>query len=177
MPQVMTGEDMLRATRRISHEILEAHRGASDLLLVGIYTRGVYLAETLAANIESFENVRVPVGRLDVAGYRDDRYLREDIDVRPSDVPQPIDNLSLIIVDDVLYTGRTVRAALDALTHIGRARTTQLAVMVDRGHRELPIRADYVGKNIPTARGERVRVRVEAVDGSNGVWIDRKAAA
>ncbi len=173
----MTGEDMLRATRRISHEILESHRGASELALIGIYTRGVHLAESLAATISSFEGVTVPVGRLDVAGHRDDRYLRDDIRPRPTEVDFSIDDRPLIIVDDVLFTGRTVRAALDALSDIGRARSTQLAVMVDRGHRELPIRADYVGKNIPTSREERVRVRFEAVDAANGVWIDRRAAA
>ena len=177
MPQVMTGEDIRRAIRRISHEILETHRGADDVVLVGIHTRGVHLARDLGATIESFEDCTVPVGELDIGLYRDDRDLRNDIEEKTTSIPVDISEKQLIVVDDVLYTGRTVRAALDALTDIGRALTMELAVLVDRGHRELPIRADYVGKNLPTARDEAVRVRLDACDGEEGVWIDRKVAA
>ena len=177
MPQVMTGEDILRATRRISHEILEIHRGAGDVVLVGIHTRGVHLARSLARTIESFEGHRVPVGELDVARYRDDLDLRSDIVPRETHIPVEVDSRKVIIVDDVLFTGRTVRAALDALTAEGRALSTELAVLVDRGHRELPIRADYVGKNLPTSRDEMVRVRLMEVDGTDGVWIESRAVA
>jgi pyrimidine operon attenuation protein/uracil phosphoribosyltransferase len=168
----MNGEDLLRAIRRIAHEILETHRGANRLALVGLRTRGVFLARRLAGAIESFEEVAVPVGELDIAAYRDDR------DDRPratgeSVIPFSVTDRHVVIVDDVLFTGRTVRAALDALTDLGRALTTELAVVVDRGHRELPIRADYVGKNLPTSMGERVQVRVSEVDGEDGVWIER----
>ena len=176
MPQVMNGDDLHRVIRRIAHEILETHRGAEDLVLIGIRTRGVPLARALARAIETFENCQVPVGDLDIAAYRDDRQDRPEAWAEPAQNPVDITGRHVVIVDDVLYTGRTVRAALDALSDIGRALTTELAVMVDRGHRELPIRADYVGKNIPTSRGERVHVRVAEVDGDEGVWIERNAA-
>lgn len=177
MPQVMNGEDMRRAIHRISHEILESHRGAEALLLVGIHTRGVYLARWLASTIEQFEGVAVPVGELDIATHRDDRDLRGPRLPKETLVPVPLSERHVILVDDVLYTGRTVRAALDALSELGRAESVELAVLVDRGHRELPIRADYVGKNIPTARDEMVKVRLEESDGENGVWLHRSAAA
>ncbi len=177
LPQVMTAEDILRATRRISHEILETHRGPANVVLVGIHTRGVHIARSLAATIADFENATIPVGQLDVGQYRDDLDIRTDIELKTTDIPVSIEGMRVVIVDDVLYTGRTVRAALDALTDQGRALTTELAVLVDRGHRELPIRADYVGKNIPTSLDETVSVRVMAVDGAEGVWIDRKAVA
>lgn len=177
MPQVMSGEDLHRALRRIAHEILERHRGADGLVLVGIHTRGVYLARALAELISQFENAKVGVGELDVGPHRDDRTARPQDRDRPTSLPFPLDGADVIIVDDVLYTGRTVRAALDAISERGRARSIELAVMVDRGHRELPIRADYVGKNLPTSREERVAVRVEAVDGEDGVWIERVVAA
>lgn len=177
MPQVMTAEDIRRATRRISHEILETHRGPEDIVMVGIHTRGVDIAQSLAATIGEFENTTIPVGQLDVGRYRDDRDIRTDLTAKTTDIPVNIEGLRVVIVDDVLYTGRTVRAALDALTDLGRAFTTELAVLVDRGHRQLPIRADYVGKNIPTSLDETVKVRVMAVDGSDGVWIDRRAVA
>ena len=121
-----------------------------------------------------FENCVVPTGELDIGLYRDDRASRSDIERKPTHIPFVIDDRSVVIVDDVLYTGRTVRAALDALTDVGRAISTELAVLVDRGHRELPIRADYVGKNLPTSRNEMVRVRVQDVDGEDGVWIERE---
>ena len=177
MPQVMNGEDIQRAVRRISHEILESHRGADNLVMVGIHTRGVFLARVLAETIEQFEDTAVPVGELDIGLYRDDRDLRTDIVPKSTAIPVDITDRNVVIVDDVLYTGRTVRAALDALSDLGRALTTELAVLVDRGHRELPIRADYVGKNIPTAHDEVVRVRLATPDGVEGVWIERIPAA
>lgn len=175
MPRVMDGNDLDRVVRRIAHEILETHSGADMLTLVGIKTRGLPLARRLAAAILAFESTEVPVGGLGIDGYRDD--LEHRVHTSPSlDPPLPIADRHIVIVDDVLYTGRTVRAGLDALSDLGRARTTELAVMVDRGHRELPIRADYVGKNLPTSRYERVQVRLEEIDGENGVWIVKAAA-
>jgi pyrimidine operon attenuation protein/uracil phosphoribosyltransferase len=171
----MNGEDLQRAIRRISHEILETHRGADGLVLIGLRTRGVFLARQLASAIESFEGVAVPVGELDIGAYRDDRERRPPA-TGGSVIPFDITGRHLVIVDDVLFTGRTVRAALDALSDLGRALTTELAVIVDRGHRQLPIRADYVGKNLPTSLEERVHVRVNEVDGEDGVWIERAAA-
>lgn len=169
----MTGDDIHRVIRRISHEILETHHGADDVVLIGIHTRGVLLARLLAGTIEEFEGLTVPVGELDIGLYRDDRELRPDIPVRQTVIPVDIVGRHVIIVDDVLFTGRTVRAGLDALTDIGRALTTELAVLIDRGHRELPIRADYVGKNLPTSREETVRVRLPESDGDEGVFIER----
>lgn len=173
MPQVMNGEDLRRVIQRIAHEILETHSGAGDVLLVGIRTRGVHLAHRLADTIESFEGHVVPVGVLDVGRHRDDRPPASAVS---TDIPVDPTGKRVVIVDDVLYTGRTVRAALDALTEIGRAVTIELAVLVDRGHRELPIRADYVGKNLPTSKDERVHVRVVDLDGEDGVWIQRSVA-
>ncbi len=177
MPQVMTGQDIDRAVSRIAHEILERHRGVDDVVIVGIHTRGVYLARSLGDSIASFEGVAVPVGELDIDPYRDDQGLRPARDARATRIPVDITGKSVIVVDDVLYTGRTVRAGLDALSDIGRAAQTELAVLVDRGHREIPIRADYVGKNLPTSVDEVVRVRLGEVDGDHGVWIDRMAVA
>ncbi len=176
MPQVMTGEDIARSLRRIAHEIIEAHSRVDDVVLVGIHTRGVNLARYLAATICTISGAAVEVGELDIGLYRDDRDTRNDTDPKPTEVPA-IENRALIVVDDVLFTGRTVRAALDALVDIGRARTTELAVLVDRGHRELPIKADYVGKNLPTSTNEIVRVRLQEVDGTEGVWIESLVAA
>lgn len=176
MPHVMNGEDMQRALRRIAHEILERHRGADDVVIVGVHTRGAHLADGLASVIESVEGTRVPVGYLDIGPYRDDVTIRPPRQTRPTSLPVQLEGHSVVVVDDVLYTGRTVRAALDALAEAGRADETQLAVLIDRGHRELPIRADYVGKNLPTSRDERVTVRVLAEDGEDGVWIERRAA-
>ena len=177
LPQVMNGDDIQRVIRRISHEILERHRGAEDVILVGIHTRGVILARSIADSIGSFEGNDVPVGELDIGLYRDDRDLRNDIPKRQTMIPVDISKRHVILVDDVLYTGRTVRAGLDALTDIGRALTTELAVLIDRGHRELPIRADYVGKNIPTSHDEVVRVRLTETDDQEGVFVEKREAA
>ncbi|HSJ84509.1 MAG TPA: bifunctional pyr operon transcriptional regulator/uracil phosphoribosyltransferase PyrR [Acidimicrobiia bacterium] len=177
MPQVMNGEDIRRAVRRIAHEILERHRGAESVVIVGIHTRGVHLARVLGELIADFEDVAVPVGELDIGQYRDDRDLRPVNGPGVTSIPTDISERSVIVVDDVLYTGRTVRAALDALSDLGRARQTELAVLVDRGHRELPIRADYVGKNLPTSHEEVVRVRIPPVDAEEGVWVERNGAA
>jgi pyrimidine operon attenuation protein / uracil phosphoribosyltransferase len=170
----MTGDDVGRVIRRISHEILERHRSAENVVLVGIHTRGVFLARMLADTIGRFESCHVPVGQLDIGLYRDDRELREEIPARKTHIPVDITGRHVIIVDDVLYTGRTVRAALDALSDIGRALTTELATLIDRGHRELPIRADYIGKNLPTSKDETVRVRLAESDGAEGVHIERQ---
>jgi pyrimidine operon attenuation protein/uracil phosphoribosyltransferase len=162
---VFSADDLRRAHTRIAHEIVERNHGAGDLVLIGLYTRGVAIARRLAAAIESFEGVEVPVGSLDVAFYRDDIKLRPVSPTGPTEVPVDISGRVVVLVDDVLYTGRTVRAALDAITELGRPKSVQLAVLVDRGHRELPIRADFVGKNLPTKLAEDVRVRLAEVDG------------
>ena len=168
---MLTGDDIERALRRISHEILEKHRGSDGVVLVGVPTRGVHLAERLAANIESFDGSSVPVGVIDIGPYRDDARRRPASAEFPTVVPVQLAGSKVILVDDVLYTGRTARAALDALSDIGRADSIELAVLVDRGHRELPLRADYVGRNIPTSDAERVNVRVAGFDHEPGVWI------
>lgn len=162
---VLSADDLRRAHTRIAHEIVERNHGAASLVLIGLYTRGVAIAERLGAAIESFERVAVPVGALDVAFYRDDIGLRPVQPLGATEVPVDVTGRNVVLVDDVLFTGRTVRAALDALTELGRPLSVQLAVLVDRGHRELPIRADYVGKNLPTKLAEDVRVRLAEVDG------------
>jgi pyrimidine operon attenuation protein/uracil phosphoribosyltransferase len=162
--EVFSADDLRRAHTRIAHEIVERNHGADDLVLVGLHTRGPAIARRLAASIESFEGVGVPVGTLDVAFYRDDIGLRAVQPLGPTEVPVDIGGQVVVLVDDVLFTGRTIRAALDALTELGRARAVQLAVLVDRGHRELPIRADFVGKNLPTREAEDVRVRLHETD-------------
>ncbi len=165
--QIMNRESMGRALSRIAHEILERNQGAGDLLLVGIHRRGVPLAQRLSARVNEFEGASVPVGSLDINLYRDDlrERKRPRVRVRRTDIPISIQGQRVVLVDDVLYTGRTIRAALDALNDYGRPTQVQLAVMIDRGHRELPIRADYVGRNIPTARSEIVAVRLDEIDG------------
>jgi pyrimidine operon attenuation protein/uracil phosphoribosyltransferase len=169
---VLDARDITRALTRISHEILERNRGADDLVLLGIPSRGVPLAERIAERMASVEGVSVPVGSLDVTMYRDDLRLKPARTLMPTDIPAGgIDGKTVVLVDDVLYSGRTIRAALDALTEVGRPRAVQLAVLVDRGHRELPIRADFVGKNLPTSLAERVRVSLEALDGVDSVAI------
>jgi pyrimidine operon attenuation protein / uracil phosphoribosyltransferase len=165
---VFSADDLRRAHTRIAHEIVERNHGAEGLILVGLYTRGVAIARRLAEVIAGFEGVTVPVGALDVAFYRDDIALRPGWRARgPTEVPVDVSGRTVVLVDDVLFTGRTVRAALDALTELGRPRAVQVAVLVDRGHRELPIRADFVGKNLPTKRAEDVRVRLREVDGDD----------
>ena len=173
--QVMNREGMSRALSRIAHEILERNGGASDLLLVGIHRRGVPLAQRLSSRIAEFEGGSVPVGSLDINLYRDDlrERKRPRVRVHRTDLPVSIQGQRVVLVDDVLYTGRTIRAALDALTDYGRATQVQLAVMIDRGHRELPIRADYVGRNIPTARSEIVAVRLDEIDEREEIVILR----
>ncbi len=162
---VLDADDLRRAHTRIAHEIVERNHGAEQLVLIGLYTRGTAVAQRLAAAIESFEGVQVPVGALDVAFYRDDIALRPVQPLGPTEVPVDVTGRTVVLVDDVLFTGRTVRAALDALTELGRPTAVQLAVLVDRGHRELPIRADFVGKNLPTKRAEDVRVQLTETDG------------
>jgi pyrimidine operon attenuation protein / uracil phosphoribosyltransferase len=169
---ILTGAELARMVDRIAHQILERTEGARDCALLGIPTRGVPLARRLAARILAFEGVPVPAGPLDVTLYRDDLRLRGTRAVGPTELPPDgIDGKRVILVDDVLYSGRTVRAALDAIKDLGRPRAVQLAVLVDRGHRELPIRADYVGKNIPTAQTESVRVLLSEVDGVDEVRL------
>ncbi|HHW98383.1 MAG TPA: bifunctional pyr operon transcriptional regulator/uracil phosphoribosyltransferase PyrR [Firmicutes bacterium] len=161
-----------RALTRIAHEIIERNKGTEDLVLVGIRRRGIPLAERLASNIERIEGKTVLVGNLDITSYRDDLdRLQERVTVHPTELPVSIVDKIVVLVDDVLYTGRTVRAALDALIDLGRPRLIQLAVLVDRGHRELPIRADYVGKNVPTSRREQIAVRIKEIDGKDEVVI------
>lgn len=168
---IMDDAAMRRAMTRIAHEILERNEGAEGVGLVGIVSRGVPLAEILSHEIEEIEGRRPPVGQLDISFYRDDISRSISPVLHATNIPFDINQRDVVLVDDVLYTGRTVRAALDALMDLGRPRTVQLAVMVDRGHRELPIRADYVGKNVPSSRSEDVRVRMKALDGQNSVTI------
>jgi len=169
---IISSADLARIVDRIAHQILEKTDGARDTLLLGIPTRGVPLARRLASRIRSFESVEVPVGALDVTLYRDDLRLRGARAVGPTDLPRGgVDARRVILVDDVLFSGRTIRAALDALADLGRPRIVQLAVLVDRGHRELPIRADYVGKNIPTALAESVKVLLTETDGADEVRL------
>lgn len=161
-----------RALVRISHEIVEKNKGVKDLALVGIRRRGVPLARRLASYISSIESYEIPVGVLDITLYRDDlSTLSSQPIVHKTEIPFNITNKKIVLVDDVIFTGRTARAALDALSDLGRARMIQLAVLIDRGHRELPIRPDYVGKNVPTSRDEIVKVKLEEVDGENCVVI------
>jgi len=168
---IMSVDDIRRAVTRIAHEIVEHNRGAHDLVLIGMRTRGVPLAHRIARAIEAFEAVEVPVGSLDIGLYRDDLTERgPSVNIQPSDLPE-VAGKRVVLVDDVLYTGRTVRAALDALIDYGRPGRIQLAVLVDRGHRELPIRADFVGKNIPTSRADDVQVRLEETDGEEYVHV------
>ncbi len=169
---VLTSEDVRRAIGRIAHEIVEHNRGVDGVVLVGMRTRGVPLAERLASAIEEFEGVTAPVGALDIGLYRDDIPAMElQSQIKPTELPTDIHGKRVVLVDDVLYTGRSIRAALDALIDFGRPASIQLAVLVDRGHRELPIRADYVGKNIPTSLDEDVQVLLEETDGSDEVVV------
>ncbi len=169
---ILQHADITRALTRISHEILEANRGGTDLVLLGIPTRGVVLARRISAILESIEPGSGTVGALDVTMYRDDLAKNPTRAPSPTDIPSGgVDGKTVILVDDVLYSGRTIRAALDALSDLGRPRAVRLAVLVDRGHRELPIRADFVGKNLPTSAEERIFVRLTETDGSDEVTI------
>ncbi len=170
--RIMDPGDISRAVKRIAHEIVEKNRGAADIGIVGIRTRGVALSQRIGTIIGEIEGVEVPQGILDITLYRDDILTHPQPEVRETDIPFDVTEKNIIIVDDVLYTGRSVRAALDAIIDFGRPNSIQLAVLVDRGHRELPIRPDYVGKNIPTSRLERVKVCLEEVDGYDAVVIE-----
>jgi len=174
---VLDEQAIRRALTRVAHEIIEKNKGVERIVLIGIRTRGIFLAERLAARIKEIEGTEVPVGELDITLYRDDLTKKTNDQeplVKGSDIPHDITNKIVILVDDVLYTGRTVRAALDALVDIGRPASVQLAVLVDRGHRELPIRADYVGKNIPTSSSEKIVVQLAEVDKHDTVSIHEK---
>ncbi|HSF05578.1 MAG TPA: bifunctional pyr operon transcriptional regulator/uracil phosphoribosyltransferase PyrR [Methylomirabilota bacterium] len=170
--QVLDEHGLDRALTRIAHEILERNGGPDELAFVGLRTRGVTLAQRLAAKIARIDGVQLAVGTLDISLYRDDLGLRSAPVVRGTDVPFPMKDKIVVLVDDVLFTGRTIRAALDALIDLGRPKMVQLAVLVDRGHRELPIRPDYVGKNLPTSRRESVAVRLREHDGEDRVLIE-----
>jgi pyrimidine operon attenuation protein/uracil phosphoribosyltransferase len=175
MPQVMDADRMARALTRIAHEILERNRGLDELALVGIRTRGVPLARRLARALKEINGDDVPTGALDITLYRDD-LMRHPVGpqplVRRTEIPFSIDDRKILLVDDVLYTGRTIRAALDALIDFGRPRAIQLIALVDRGHRELPIKADYVGKNLPTSLKQSVQVRLQEIDGTDEIVIE-----
>lgn len=168
----MTAEDLGRVTKRIAHEIVERNHGTSGLVIVGIPTRGRPFAERIAEALSEIDGSTVLAGSLDIGMYRDDLDTRPRTRIGPTTMPTDVDGKTVVIVDDVLFTGRTIRAALDALADLGRPGTVQLAVMVDRGHRQLPIRADFVGKNIPTAVTDRVSVRFVETDDEDGVWIE-----
>ncbi len=175
--QVLDEAALDRALTRIAHEILEKNGGSSDLAFVGLRTRGVTLAQRLAARIAQIDGATLPVGTLDITLYRDDLGLRGAPVIRGTDIPFSIKNKTVILVDDVLFTGRTIRAALDAIIDLGRPKAIQLAILIDRGHRELPIRPDYVGKNLPTSRRESVAVRLREHDGEDRVVIEEPEEA
>lgn len=167
-------DEIRRALTRIAHEVLERNRGANDIVFVGLHTRGVPLALRISALISEFENLDpLPVGSLDIGLYRDDISVNQH-QMRPTDLPMIIDDRLIILVDDVLFTGRSVRAAMDALNDFGRPRQIQLAVLIDRGHRELPIRADYIGKNVPTSMEEEVLVNLKETDDTDEVHLARR---
>jgi pyrimidine operon attenuation protein/uracil phosphoribosyltransferase len=168
---LLTADDMRRAITRMAHEVVERNHGATNVVLAGLQTRGVPLARRLAAEVDRIEGVGLPVGSLDINLYRDDLTRRPQPLVRPTSMPADIDGKTVVLVDDVLYTGRSIRAAMDAITDLGRPQAMQLAILVDRGHRELPIRADYIGKNVPTAMAEEVRVRMTEMDGEDQVVL------
>ena len=176
MPILMDSERIGRSLTRIAHEIVERNRGVGDLALVGVRTRGVPIAKRLAASLRDITGTEVPTGALDITLYRDD-LMKTAVGpqpiVRRTEIPFSIDGRHIVLVDDVLYTGRTIRAALDALIDFGRPSTIQLVVLVDRGHRELPIKADYVGKNVPTSRRETIHVRLAEIDGRDEVTLDQ----
>lgn len=173
MSVVLNAGEIARALKRISHEILEKNHGSSEVLLLGIPTRGAFLSARIAREINEIENTSIPVGTLDITMYRDDLRMRPPRTLLPTEIPScGIDDKHVVLIDDVFYSGRTIRAALDALNEIGRPRSVQLAVLIDRGHRELPIRADFIGKNIPTSKEESVRVHLSEIDNEDAVTIE-----
>ncbi|NUU26329.1 MAG: bifunctional pyr operon transcriptional regulator/uracil phosphoribosyltransferase PyrR [Streptomycetaceae bacterium] len=175
---VLDASDIARVLTRVAHEIVERAKGADDVVLLGIPTRGVALARRLAERLEDIEDTRIPVGALDITMYRDDLRLRPARALERTEIPADgVDGKLVVLVDDVLFSGRTIRAALDALNDIGRPRAVQLAVLVDRGHRELPIRADYVGKNLPTSQREKVQVLLAEYDGRDAVLLGTRGDA
>ena len=175
---LLSQEEIRRALSRIAHQILERNQGIDDLVLVGMYTRGVPLAQRLGERVYQFEGKMVPVGFLNIRDHRDDLPVRGEASNPPTDIPVNIADKKIVLVDDVLFTGRSIRAAMDALMDLGRPCLIQFAVLVDMGHRELPVRADYVGKNIPTSLEERVEVRLTEVDGNDAVVLhDRREAS
>jgi len=174
---VMDAEAMRRALRRVAHEIIERNPRLEKVVLAGIPSRGVEIARRIAAFIREIKNINVQTGVIDVAMHRDDVGTRPELPVvRASELPLPLEGRTVVIVDDVLYTGRTIRAAMDAISSFGRPARIQLAVLIDRGHRELPIRPDYVGKNLPTATGEQIQVRLEETDNEpDAVWLEKES--
>ena len=174
--RILTGDEIRRALLRVAHEITERNAGAESVVLVGMHTRGVPIAQRIAALVREFEGVEVPIGMLDIGLYRDDLAGGARPLMQRTDIPD-IQGRRVVLVDDVLYTGRSIRAAMDALTDFGRPSQIQLAVLVDRGHRELPLRADYVGKNVPTSQHEEVDVRLTETDGTDEVLLSRKEDA
>ncbi len=173
----MDADDLGRVVRRIAHEIVERNQGVANVLILGIPTRGRPFADRVAEALTDIEGERVVAGSLDIGMYRDDLDTRPRTRIGPTDIPKPIDGADVVLVDDVLFTGRTIRAALDALADLGRPATVQLAVIVDRGHRQLPVRADFVGKNIPTSITEHVSVRMQPIDDEDGVWVGSESDA
>lgn len=177
MRPVLEAQDIARVLTRIAHEIVERAKGADDVVLLGIPTRGVYLARRLAAKLEEITGTKIPVGSLDITMYRDDLRMKPARAIGRTEIPgDDLDGRLVVLVDDVLFSGRTIRAALDALGDLGRPRAVQLAVLVDRGHRELPIRADYVGKNLPTSLRETVKVQLLEEDGRDAVLLGQRTA-
>ena len=176
MSVALSAQDISRALTRISHEILERNQGSSNLVILGIPTRGAHLASRISALISSIEGTSIPTGTLDITLFRDDLRLRPPRAIMPTFIPSTgVDEKDVVLVDDVLFSGRTIRSALDALGEIGRPRTVQLATLVDRGHRELPIRADFVGKNLPTSKSQSVKVLLTETDGRDEVTIEGEA--
>ena len=176
MIPLLTDADVSRVLRRLAHELIEANKGAHELVLLGIQTRGVPLARRLAALVGEIEGIEVPAGAVDVTLHRDDLARRGALPLGHTDIPVSVDGRVVVLVDDVLYTGRTVRAAMEAVLEVGRPAAIRLAVLVDRGHRELPIRADHVGKNLPTSQTDRIAVRVLEVDGEDAVIAEEGAS-
>jgi pyrimidine operon attenuation protein/uracil phosphoribosyltransferase len=169
---IMTQEDIRRTLARIAHEIIERSRSLNNIVIIGMYTRGVPLAKRLVMNIQKFADTEVPVGTLDIVPYRDDLpHVNNHAKITRTDVPFSVVDKSVVVVDDVLYTGRSIRAAMDAIIDLGRPQSIQLVVLIDRGHRELPIRADYVGKNVPSSHDEEIAVRLIETDGIDEVAI------